>query len=79
MNTQPTHIDSLNKVMNETHFVYSGVIVTRLICGYEVLGQKVKTMEEVDEVIKKGYNYSDRKSTRLNSSHRSLSRMPSSA
>ena len=55
MNTQPTHIDSLNKVMNETHFVYSGVIVTRLICGYEVLGQKVKTMEEVDEVIKKGY------------------------
>ena len=55
MNTQPTHIDSLNKVMNETNFVYLGVIVTRLIGGYEVLGQKVKTMEEVDEVIKKGY------------------------
>ena len=55
MNTQPTHIDSLNKVMGETFFIYKGTIVEKLIGGFKVLSQKVKTMEEVDEVIKKGY------------------------
>jgi hypothetical protein len=34
---------------------YQGVLVTRLIGGYSVLNQKVKTPQEVDEVIKKGY------------------------
>ena len=55
MNTQPTHIDSLNKVMGENYFQYKGVLVERMIGGFRVLNNKVKTMEEVDEVIKKGY------------------------
>lgn len=55
MNQEPTHTDSLNKVMGENYFVYKGTTIIRLIGGFEVLGQKVKTMEEVDEVIKKGY------------------------
>lgn len=55
MNTQPTQIDSLNKVMGETFFIYKGTIVEKLIGGFKVLSQKVKSMEEVDEVIKKGY------------------------
>ena len=55
MNTQPTHIDSLNKLMGETYFIYKCVTVERWVGGFMVLGQKVKTMEEVDEVIKKGY------------------------
>jgi len=29
--------------------------VERIIGGFKVLSQKVKTLEEVDEVIKKGY------------------------
>jgi len=52
MNHQPTHTQSLKKVIDNTFFVHSGVIVTRLIGGFEVLDKKVKTMEEVDEVIK---------------------------
>ena len=55
MNTQPTHIDNLNKVMGETFFVYKNVTVEKLVGGVRVLSQKVKSMEEVDEVIKKGY------------------------
>ena len=55
MNTQPTHIDNLNKVMGETFFIYKNVTVERIIGGFKVLSQKVKSMEEVDEVIKKGY------------------------
>ena len=55
MNTQPTHIDSLNKVMGENYSQYKGVLVERMIGGFRVLNNKVKTMEEVDEVIKKGY------------------------
>lgn len=55
MNTQPTHIDNLNKVMGETYFIYKNVTVERIIGGFKVLSQKVKTLEEVDEVIKKGY------------------------
>ena len=55
MNTQPTHIDNLNKVMCENYFQYKGVLVERMIGGFRVLNNKVKTMEEVDEVIKKGY------------------------
>ncbi len=30
---------------------YSGKLVTRLIGGYEIMGQKVKTPQQVDEVI----------------------------
>jgi len=55
MNQEPTHIYSLNKVMGETFFIYKGTTVERWVGGFMVLGQKVKTMEEVDEVIKKGY------------------------
>ena len=55
MNTQPTHIDNLNKVMGETFFIYKNVTVEKLVGGFRVLSQKVKSMEEVDEVIKKGY------------------------
>lgn len=50
-----SHESNLYKVMNETYFTRSGVTIKKLIGGYEVLGQKVKSMEEVDEVIKKGY------------------------
>lgn len=50
-----SHESNLYKVMNETYFVYKGVTIKKLIGGFEVLGQKVKSMEEVDEVIKKGY------------------------
>ncbi len=32
---------------------YFGKLVTRLIGGYEIMGQKVKTPQEVDEVILK--------------------------
>jgi len=32
-------------------FNYNGVLVTRLIGGWEVFGKKVSTKEEVDEVI----------------------------
>ena len=55
MNTQQTHIDNLNKVMGETFFIYKNVTVEKLVGGFSVLSQKVKSMEEVDEVIKKGY------------------------
>ncbi len=55
MNTQPTHIDNLNKVMGDNYFVYKGTTVEKLVGGFRVLSQKVKSMEEVDEVIKKGY------------------------
>jgi len=55
MNTQPTHIDNLNKVMGETFFIYKNVTMEKLVGGFRVLSQKVKSMEEVDEVIKKGY------------------------
>jgi len=55
MNTQPTHIDNLNKVMGETFFIYKNVTVEKLVGGFRFLSQKVKSMEEVDEVIKKGY------------------------
>jgi len=55
MNTQPTHIDNLNKVMGETFFIYKNVTVEKLVGRFRVLSQKVKSMEEVDEVIKKGY------------------------
>ena len=54
MNTQPTHIDNLNKVMGETFFIYKNATVEKLVGGFRVLSQKVKSMEEVDEVIKKG-------------------------
>ena len=37
------------------------------------------TLETAQEVFDKAYRYRDRKSTRLNSSHRCTSRMPSSA
>jgi len=32
-------------------FNYGGVLVTRLVGGWEVFGQKVTTPEEVDEII----------------------------
>jgi hypothetical protein len=50
-----SHESNLYKVINETYFTRSGVTIKKLIGGFEVFGQKVKTMEEVDEVIKKGY------------------------
>lgn len=55
MSKQPTHIDSLNKVMGENYFQYKGVLVERMIGGFRVLNNKVKTMEEVKEIIKRGY------------------------
>jgi len=55
-----SHESNLYKVMNETYFTRSGVTIKKLIGGFEVFGQKVKTMEEVDEVIKKGYDAIDK-------------------
>ena len=47
--------------------------------GTEVFVRKVAPLGDPMEVTVRGYELSDRKSTRLNSSHRSQSRMPSSA
>ena len=49
--------------------------------GEEYLDQRESDTEEGEEEELEGYRdwETDRKSTRLNSSHRSLSRMPSSA
>ena len=55
-----SHESNLYKVINETYFTRSGVTIKKLIGGFEVFGQKVKTMEEVDEVIKKGYGVIER-------------------
>ena len=47
----------------------------------ELLGEKIETIgaSRTDAGVHALGNVADRKSTRLNSSHRSLSRMPSSA
>ena len=42
-------------------------------------GQKFVVRESAGQVIEKVIEFRDRKSTRLNSSHESVSRMPSSA
>ena len=42
-------------------------------------GRITHAVDSVDLSVAKGATLGDRKSTRLNSSHRSLSRMPSSA
>ena len=43
--------EQLNKVMDST-FNYKGILVTRLIGGFEALGQKFLTLEKIDEYIK---------------------------
>lgn len=43
---------SFNDVMNNTFFTYKGVQVERLIGGWRIFNHKVKTMEEVDDIIK---------------------------
>ena len=50
---------------------------------YEIVGTKKRGLEipkaVAEEILPESVMEQDRKSTRLNSSHRSLSRMPSSA
>lgn len=56
MNTQPTHIDNLNKVMDETYFVYRGCILRKLIGGYEIFSKKYRNFNEIDDVIDNSLN-----------------------
>ena len=42
---------SFNDVMNNTFFTRNGVLVEKLIGGFRVFNHKVKTMEEVDNII----------------------------
>jgi hypothetical protein len=35
---------------------YRGFVLTRLIGGYEIMGHKVKTPQEVDKVIEQAYS-----------------------
>ena len=61
--------------------IYAGSLVNPALLDYakegaEIYNSAYMTLEEVLDVIKKA---EDRKSTRLNSSHPTTSRMPSSA
>ena len=72
--------DGATKAKTIGYWVTTGLVVFCMTGGiFELLG--VKTT--VDGIARLGYPAyiipADRKSTRLNSSHRSLSRMPSSA
>ena len=56
--------------------------VLHQICGVPILGHVLNTLKELkpqQNVVVIGHQKEDRKSTRLNSSHIPLSRMPSSA
>ena len=66
-------VASLTKVLTETEFY---AFAEKAFALPEV---KDLLMEAVNEHNKNEFGGEDRKSTRLNSSHRSLSRMPSSA
>ena len=55
MNQNQDLTKSLKKVMDETYFIHRGTIIEVLVGGYRVLSQKVTTMEQVDEVINRGY------------------------
>lgn len=43
--------ESFSTIVSETFFTYRGVIVERLVGGYRVLNKKVKSIQEVDDVI----------------------------
>ena len=66
-------------------FDFDGVVVdteTQYSIFWHKMGVDYLGMEDLESRVKGQtlvYIYKDRKSTRLNSSHRSLSRMPSSA
>ena len=51
MNTQPTHIDNLNKVMGENYFNYRGKLVMKLIGGYRWNNKDFNSKEELDQAI----------------------------
>ena len=55
------------------------VTVAELLQGRRVEEEQRFTREETEDLIRKALTFSDRKSTRLNSSHYQQSRMPSSA
>ena len=61
--------------------VWKGVVITfcNLVRHFSVAHGCRCVTESEDSVAHHGWCATDRKSTRLNSSHRSLSRMPSSA
>lgn len=48
-------LDSFNKVMVDNFFVHKGVVIERLVGGFRVLSQKVRTLDEVDAVINGTY------------------------
>ena len=43
--------ETFSTIVSETFFTYRGVIVERLVGGYRVLNKKVRSIEEVDDVI----------------------------
>lgn len=45
------YTDTLKKVMAHNQFNYRGVIVSKLIGGFELLGKKCLTRDGVDRII----------------------------
>ena len=65
--------------MNDKSLMENVLLLEKGVCDLYMHGAIESSSLNVHEVFKSALNESDRKSTRLNSSHRSLSRMPSSA
>lgn len=42
---------SFSTIVSETFFNYKGVVVERLVGGFRIFSHKVRTMDEVDEII----------------------------
>ena len=55
MNQNQDLTKSLKTIIDNNFFVYKGTTIEKLVGGYRVLSQKVTTMEQVDEVINRGY------------------------
>ena len=69
-------LDEIVELVAETKI--DGIIATNTSVSRENLKASKETLEKIGNGVYRDWE-TDRKSTRLNSSHRSLSRMPSSA
>ena len=65
--------------MNKHFITVAGVALAGLFVVVFFVGRSQHTLQLADVAPRVGMSYEDRKSTRLNSSHLRLSRMPSSA